>query len=41
MIVGALTATGTVLALGVLLLMAVSSVLPDIWDSVASDRRTH
>lgn len=32
MITVALTTTGTVLAMGVLLLMSVSSVLPDIWE---------
>ncbi|RCW47136.1 hypothetical protein DFQ14_101480 [Halopolyspora algeriensis] len=32
MMMTVLTTTGTVLALGVLLLMALSSVLPDLWE---------
>ncbi|MDR7302115.1 hypothetical protein [Haloactinomyces albus] len=33
MMMSVLATTGTVLALGVLLLMALSSVLPDIWEA--------
>lgn len=39
MITTALAGTGTVVALGVLFLMAMSSVLSDVWDVFASHRR--
>ena len=36
MITTVLTVSGTVLAMGVLLCMAASSVLPDLWDAFGS-----
>lgn len=40
MIATALAATGTILALALLLLMALSSVLSDLWETSAQSRRT-
>lgn len=40
MITSALATAGTALALGVLLLMAMSSVLPDLWEAFIEGRRS-
>lgn len=39
MMMTVLATTGTVLALGVLLLMALSSVLPDVWEIMHQGRK--